>query len=227
MILNKIKETKDIIGDVKRQQSLAAKYGRYVTFKFDLDPVYLGCSRFQAMFKRLHSYDPQHFLPYNNSTIIEVIDNIISLLKSGQEVPKKAQLNKIEQEVKENETDLKDQWASFVSEHLDDLVNALRLVKNVLSDPSPIDQIIVFNDKIKNQWPLEEGDLDNFEEKIKEARQIISKLDVGKEIQDFLQLVTDRRARLSDITPGVMKWFQDKELDKNLEITFFNPKRRF
>ena len=55
---------------------------------------------------------------------------------------------------------------------------------------------------------------------VAEAKQITDQVSLNPEIEDFLKKVSSQRATVLDLTPNIMAWLKEKNLNQKLKIRF-------
>lgn len=225
MIRAKIAQAKDLIDKVSAEQILASQHKQYAAFLSEMEDSLPQLNDYQQSSQVLQEHLPEDFGGQDVTGIINKINVILAALQNGNGPPKKNMVTQLADEVKELEKELKASWQEYLSSTTQNSLGVLNSIKGILNDSSKIDDAIRKLLRIKKQWPVADKTFQDLVGALEESRQIIQDLNAGVDVQKFLELVSSRKARLSDLKPEILDWLQKQNLTKNLEITFANNQR--
>jgi hypothetical protein len=226
MIREKIAQAKDLIDKVSIEQVLVSRHKQYAAFFSELEDSLPLLNDFQRSSQILQEQCPDHFSRQNVTGIINKINVILTGLQNGSEPPKKNMVTQISEDVKVLEKELKVAWQEYVSKTTQNSLGLLESIKGILNDFSKIDDTVKKLLQVQKQWPVLNKTFHDLTGALTEARQIIQDLNAGDDVHKFLDLVSSRKARVSDLKPEILDWLRRQELTDNLEITFANSQRR-
>lgn len=226
MLSDKLVKAKELIEKVSVEQNLVAQYNQYSTFLTDLEGLIPQLNNYKQACQILQGYQPEEFSGIDVTGIIIQIDAILNILKKGTEPPRKNQIKQLAEEARTQEEQLKKNWKRHVIINTQDSLGVLNNIKGILDDSSKINEVIIKIEVLKSQWPVSNKTLQDLTATLEKALQIMQDLNAGEDVQKFLELVSARKARLSDLKPEILSWLQKQQLTKNLEITFASGQGR-
>lgn len=224
MLIDKIFEAKALVDQVKSDQIKVSQHDKYAGFLTELKASLPSLNRYQQTCELLQTELADSFAKVDLQSEINKINGMLTALK-GDTPPNKFLVKQLVDQVQKWEDQLKQAWQHYVDDSSGHSRGALDSIKGILDDTSKIDDLFSKLNKIKNQWPVSKQTIEDLTTTIYDAMQIIKKLNADAEVQKFLELVSARKARLSDLKPEILQWLQQNKLTKNLEISFAKSQR--
>ena len=220
MLAKKLKQTKDLMKEVDELQKKKNEYDDYKQFWKLLKERKDEILDFIEVYKLLRRLDVNKFNLKDIDELIKTNKKIIFELENDS-IPDKYDLFTLEDKINNYKKQLKRLWEEYVNEKTSEIINTLKNIKMLFSNPREIKKLIKKTDELKNKWPLKETDLNKLEEISKEGNKIINSLNVNNEIQNFLNLVSNGDAQISDLSPQIIEWLENNNFDDKLKITFY------
>ena len=112
-------------------------------------------------------------------------------------------------------------WKENAAAYSDGARGYLSLISELTDDPSKSNALVKRISDALNSVPSA-SDVKKFTDNVQAANDIISRYELKPEIEIFLKKVAAHRANLSDITPDILSWLQQKNLTQRLKINFFH-----
>lgn len=226
MLLQKINQTTKLISEVKVKRIQQTQYVEYEEFHSKLKEDKRIYERFLLMLTLLNSFDSEYFKLIDLSEPKSKTSQLLSLLDKGEEVLKKSRLIPITTQILQFEEHLINKWKQYVNACSSEIIGTLNNMKGILEDADKLNVLIQQINVLQDSWPLTNTNLENLKYSLKQLEKIVSDVDAPIDIQFFLQLVTEKKAKLSDITPAILQWLNENNLTKTLEISFTSSPRR-
>jgi len=116
--------------------------------------------------------------------------------------------------------DLKKEWHRYFMSSFSNILGTLSLLERIV-EAERISKI--HNDIMhigNKKWPISKEDVDNLGFLKVEAENIIKKLEINSEVQQFLRKILSDEATVEDLTPGIISWLREKGSAKNIILSF-------
>jgi len=226
VIKAKMTEAKAMIEEIQVKQIRLAQYNAYSAFLGELNAKLPNLTLYAQVYETLHEYQPTEFMETDVKDILTKLNNLLKLLQNSTEQPKKILIGQLAQDIKIREDELKNAWRKYVTRSTRTSLGFLNSIKGILDDTSKVDQIIAGLIRIQDEWPVSKKVLNDLQDNLVNAQQVIKDLNVREDVRKFLELVSSRQARLTDVTPEILHWLNQQKLTKNLEIMFASHQRR-
>ena len=146
------------------------------------------------------------------------ISKIEAGLKVGYVETKSLEL--VNSKIIELERDLKERWKTHYEAQTQSLRMTIVSIENIVPDQNEAFRVINSLDPNKSQWPVNDARIDLINSNINLGNSIIANLGVNKEIEVFLSKISSNKATIFDLTPDILNWIKDKNLEGKIGLTF-------
>lgn len=225
MLVNKIKETREVIDEVRELQGNASKFAKYESFRSRLNGIMPQCDLLLNTYALLKSLAPAVFGNICLDQILSEIDKILLILSQG-DPPNTARLESISALEKKESESLKKTWKGYVSVTTGETIKLLNTLKGLYDDPTELSAIIEQVNQISDTWPVYQVHITKLEHQLIAAKNIIKTLDAGEDVQQFLSFVIKGEATLHHLSPEILEWLNINGFSNNLTISFSKSQRR-
>ncbi len=110
-------------------------------------------------------------------------------------------------------------WNKYFNSNFSNILGTLKLLEKVVNNEN-ISNIYRKIKIIGEKWPISKKDMENLNILIRQAEDIINKLDVSLEVQEFLVKTLNNKATVRDLNPKIIKWLKETDSDKNILLSF-------
>lgn len=220
MLLQKIANTKKLIDKYKNEEAHENQIQHFQTSRDMLESKKGNFDSLSSSYRVLHSHESDKFI-YSLDKALP--DGLVALLRDLQgkgTPPSTFKILGVFQKASPWEEALKANWTGYVDKKCREVLDTLHAMRSILDNTAEIDQVISAAGRLGNAWPVRDANIRQVEDVTIKGRKIISDLNAGLEIQDFLKKVAGGRAVVSDINPTVREWLSQQGLDIRLEVSF-------
>lgn len=218
-LIDKIKETSNLVNlststsTIKKQSNDLAKVNLYLKSKVEIINNYresiINLNKLNS-----NEFPLEDFSYYINKITKIKKDNEMNIPISQNDF--RALINGLEGKSEE----LKKQWNNYVINKTSQLINTLNCFKVLFENSNDITFLINKIELTQKKWPVNEGILTEFNSLINLSYDVINKLELTENIQDFIQMVVCGTATIEDLTPDIWEWAKKKKFTDKLFIGF-------
>lgn len=115
---------------------------------------------------------------------------------------------------------LKRQWINYVINKSSQLSNTLDYFRELFEDSNEIKLLINKIDLIKTKWPVTDQVVNELNTLVDSGYDVINKLELTEDIQNFVRMVALSTATIEDLTPEIIEWIHKKKFANKLVIGF-------
>lgn len=70
------------------------------------------------------------------------------------------------------------------------------------------------------RWPIDKTKLKRLKKALSDVDEITETLNIGEEAQTFLEKVNKGEASLIDLSPSVLTWLKENDLERKMKLSF-------
>lgn len=225
MLVNKINQTKGLIDKCRNLENAKNKYEQYAEGLKHVKDLLAYYQKLQKFYSTLKRYKPEYFSEIDFTEIVGKLNNLLSDLKKGTP-PKRFPIRNLIEQLEKHERKLRNEWSQYVSEISHGTIKTLNSIQVLYDDPEKIKRVVTKIEGFKESLPFNTEKITELENALGDAQKIVAQLDAEEEVQRFLELVTQGRATLSDVTPKIMAWVNKHNFSDKLKLSFSNAQRR-
>lgn len=174
----------------------------------------------QSWFIFVNSY--LQILKFESFSLPDDIKNRIKVL--GEYVKTTFNTKKVEKPISHNNelsklsTDIEILWKNFAYSITNEVLEQLGIYSLVCNNKKHVNEIISNINSI-NKWPINEADYNKFTGRFEQGKKLLLNMNFTTEVEEFLKKVKDKKASLLDLTPEVLKWIKDGNLENNIMLS--------
>lgn len=174
----------------------------------------------QSWFIFVNSY--LQILKFESFSLPDDIKNRIKVL--GEYVKTTFNTKKVEKPISHNNelsklsTDIEILWKNFAYSITNEVLEQLGIYSLVCNNKKHVNEIISNINSI-NKWPINEADYNKFTVRFEQGKKLLLNMNFTTEVEEFLKKVKDKKASLLDLTPEVLKWIKDGNLENNIMLS--------
>lgn len=125
-----------------------------------------------------------------------------------------AKINNMDREIHEA---LTTEWKTYHTNKTSSMKEILSIVRNLSSAEA---NSLISDINAAASWNTSINDVIKMMKALREANELIGKLELNDVIVDFLKKMMEHRASLEDLTPEVLEWIGKESLKKRIKLTF-------
>jgi hypothetical protein len=216
MLRDKIKKTRDLVTETKKLQAIEQKKNR--DRQFD-DLVEKSVPTLIKAISGVRLIDEHYPGEWKLENLKGTIDLIKSLLSDMDTKPKE-KFGAIIRSIEPFNNEAKRQWSVIAQKQHQEVKRTLLLMKKVQKDNSEINPLITVLENIEKAWPISKENINIHQTAINAAKDMITKMGADKEVQLFLQKMSEGTATLADLNNVVLEWFKKQNLTSNVFMNF-------
>ena len=151
-----------------------------------------------------------HNLLSINTALREAIQNDNSVVKDKYETAKQ-QFNLFQ-------PTMQTEWVSIYTQLTGNQKGFLNAIES-LHVREDITKIIGWLDDAQ-RWPIDKTKLKRLKKALSDVDEITETLNIGEEAQTFLEKVNKGEASLIDLSPSVLTWLKENDLERKMKLSF-------
>lgn len=159
-------------------------------------------------------YNPSAGMVHNllsiNTALREAIQNDNSVVKDKYETAKQ-QFNLFQ-------PTMQTEWVSIYTQLTGNQKGFLNAIES-LHVREDITKIIGWLDDAQ-RWPIDKTKLKRLKKALSDVDEITETLNIGEEAQSFLEKVNKGEASLIDLSPSVLTWLKENDLERKMKLSF-------
>lgn len=220
MLLNKLKETNRLM-EAKRDSNL---------IKTELEEYSKAIDKLSVIKKNITNYTISliNLNKMNNSEFqYDDLNTVISEINTYEKDAENGYLNsdrihRIDRLIRELEDNLKNQWREYYLTTTGSLRNTVNSLINISSDLTKINLVTNALNPNKLYWPVDDRVESIISNNMIDGKNIINSLGVNKEIEEFLNKISENKATIFDLKPEILDWIKAHGLENKIALTFNN-----
>lgn len=110
-------------------------------------------------------------------------------------------------------------WKDAARRYSEGTKGYLSTIAGISDNPTRARQLVDRIEKVVSS-PLAQEKVDSFVADVEEAKKMVAAFSLNEEIELFLKKVSERKATVQDLTPGIMQWISEQGLAWKLKIRF-------
>lgn len=217
MLLNKIAETRKTFEEYRQLDSKLRQIRKINSFSQTAETELKRVKSILESFHALHQMDPSAF-PKKKLTY--ELKKLEELTKRGLETYNKDEVFAFTKLFRSLNDDLRMRWSHYVLNKNKDIIGLLENLQNIVPNPQDIRQLISELKTFEKKWPVTSITLKRYHEHFNSANKVISDMNAGEGVQDFITKVAANQATLDDLTDEVISWIRERQLTNKLVIKF-------
>ncbi|MBO9128579.1 hypothetical protein [Bacillus sp. 165] len=217
MLLDKVRETRQLVEKVKLAEERANRHQEYQDFYQKLIEKSPDFDQFIEALRSMLTSPPETFVKPDLSQILIKINELLSTFESE---PKQSLISALSKEIRIHDEQWKVKWTDYATKKSQEVIRGLNSVKQVAGSVDDINTIIRVLESLANKWPISESNITQFSKHLFQAKEKLMSLNTTPEVQQFLNRVANNEATIADITSEVMEWLRDNNFLNNLKISF-------
>ncbi|MEH7238855.1 hypothetical protein [Bacillus sp. JJ1562] len=217
MLLNKISKVRETLVEYKQLDTKHQQARRVSNLSQFAKGELNKCKVILGNYLALHKMNGDLFPKRNMSFVLRQLEE---LSKGGLEKVNKDEILAFSRPFKTLDDELKMSWINYVHNKNQDTIRLLKQMKNIVSNPQEIDQLVSELTKFENRWPITTNLVNRYDELHDSAKKIISDMKASEGIQEFIGKVAANQATLDDLSDEVILWLRQQQLTNKLVIKF-------
>ena len=218
MLLNKIKETNQLISSKQEADSINIKLAEYSKSIDRLKTIKKNVNNYTISLIKLKQIDSIEFQYDDLNKIISEIDNYER--EAENEYLNLDRIHRIDRLIRELEENLKNKWKDYYIRTTSPLRNTVNSLINISSNPTKINIVSNALNPNKLYWPVDDRGISIINNNMEEGKIIINSLGVNKDIEEFLKKISENKATIFDLKPEILEWIKSKNLENKIALTF-------
>jgi len=116
---------------------------------------------------------------------------------------------------------IKEEWETAMQNLGSEIVEKLNIMRVVSGNQRDISKLIVELTRIRT-WPVTEVICQNYQNKKKEAEDLLSRMHFDEKVESFLNKVSNHQATLADLDDHILEWIKEEGLQGNIQLSIRN-----
>lgn len=218
MLLDKIDQVTEIIITAKESTDLSSKNVRMDTLIKELKGIHKVQKSLIGKKVSLTTHQIKDDTQTNTANHKKSLQELKKRLKD--EIPVAQELKGMKHELDQIDKQLDTIWQSYVRTDVRRIESSLRIVQGISTEKERIDKILDGLNVLGRIKFEGERSFDKLNNLVNEGNSIIGDLGLTPSAELFLEKMVKRQATIRDLTPDILDWIKEHDLEDSVKIGF-------
>lgn len=221
MLLGKLKETEEIILEARELKNIDNNLKDCNQINTILTKNKMIILNFSNSQNTLLNENPDYFESPDLEKIKDTLKELVEKINRGLFSDTNS-LNFIFETIKAKDSGLRLKWKNYLVEDkkVYENIKTLECLRNLYIDKMELNKIIFSLSSYENKWPISPDILESLEEDLNQSKKKIKDLKLNQDIENFLRMVMNGTATISDLTEDILNWIKNNEFEELIKLKF-------
>ncbi|RFU70011.1 hypothetical protein [Bacillus sp. V59.32b] len=217
MLLNKIAETRKTFEEYNKVYTDLQNVKKINSFSQYAKQELKKCKDILESYRALNQMDDDIFPKRSMGYELKQLEGLFNydLAKLNRD-----EVSSFQRTLKKLDDHWKMRWTVYVQNKNQDLIGLLERLKNIVSNPQEIEQLIMYLKQFETVWPVSSAKLSRYHEYLAQANKVVSDMNASQGVQEFIGKVAANNATIEDLNDEVISWLREQQLTNKLFIKF-------